>query len=85
MQQQSDRPLHILRMEGLEAKTKRSKSALYDIQNPRSPRFDPTFPQRLRLGPRTVGWFEHEVDAWLLSRQSLTPRLAAEDGAEVSK
>ena len=61
--------VRILRMAHLEIKTKRSKSSLYDIQNPRSPHFDPTFPKRRYIGARSVGWFEHEVDAWLLSRK----------------
>lgn len=71
MNQTSERPsnVRILRMAHLKIKTKRSKSSLYDIQNPRSPRFDPTFPKRRHLGARTVGWFEHEIDAWLLSRK----------------
>lgn len=69
MQNLTHQSFRILRMKGLVAKTNRSKSALYDLQNQRSPRFDPTFPQPLRLGPRTVGWLEHEVDEWLLNRQ----------------
>lgn len=30
-------------------------------------RTDPTFPRRIQLGPRCVGFFEHEVDAWISS------------------
>jgi prophage regulatory protein len=26
------------------------------------------FPARVQLGPNSVGWFEDEVDAWVLSR-----------------
>ncbi|NCC62187.1 MAG: AlpA family transcriptional regulator [Verrucomicrobiae bacterium] len=36
-----------------------------------------TFPKPVPLGPRAVGWFEHEIDAWL--RQ----RLEARDGREM--
>ncbi len=24
-----------------------------------------TFPQPVKLGPRSIGWFEHEIDEWL--------------------
>jgi prophage regulatory protein len=26
------------------------------------------FPKRIRLGPNSVAWFEHEIDAWLEAR-----------------
>jgi len=26
------------------------------------------FPAPIEIGTRSVGWFEHEVDAWLASR-----------------
>jgi len=29
-----------------------------------------TFPKSLPLGPRSVGWLEHEIDAWLQVRIS---------------
>jgi prophage regulatory protein len=28
----------------------------------------PGFPSRVPLGPRAVGYFEHELDQWLVSR-----------------
>ena len=27
-----------------------------------------SFPKQISLGPRAVGWLEHEVDAWLVGR-----------------
>lgn len=45
-----------------------ARSTLYDIQNPKSSRFDPTFPAKVRLSGRAVGWFWVEVQAWLKSR-----------------
>lgn len=30
------------------------------------------FPRRVRLGPNSVGWYEHEVEAWLASRSTDT-------------
>lgn len=26
------------------------------------------FPKRIRLGPQSVGWLEHEIDNWLAQR-----------------
>ena len=31
------------------------------------------FPTGVRLGERAVGWYEHDVDAWLASRMSNAP------------
>jgi len=27
-----------------------------------------TFPKQISLGPRAVGWLEHEIDAWIAAR-----------------
>ena len=43
-----------------------SKSKLFELANPNSPRFDATFPARIRIGS-TVGWLENEIEAWVLS------------------
>ena len=31
------------------------------------------FPARVQLAPNSVGWFESDVEAWLVSRQRVTP------------
>lgn len=46
-----------------------SRSTIFEIANTASPRHDPSFPRRVRLGSRSVGWFEHELVAWLESKQ----------------
>lgn len=49
-----------------------SRAKLYELQDPGSPRFDPTFPRPVRLGasPRgAVGWWTNEIEAWLESRR----------------
>ena len=40
-----------------------------DWENPKSKRYDPTFPKKVRFGSRYVGYFFDEVDAWMNSRQ----------------
>ena len=46
-----------------------SRSTLADLQNRNSPRFDETFPAKVRLGKRAVGWFLADIEAWLNGRQ----------------
>ncbi|HGN1756111.1 TPA: helix-turn-helix transcriptional regulator [Proteus mirabilis] len=48
-----------------------ARSTLYDWINPKSPRYDPTFPKQKRLGRQSVGWVESEINDWLLNRQSV--------------
>lgn len=31
---------------------------------------DPTFPRKIRISPRCVGWTRAQLDAWLQSKQS---------------
>lgn len=58
--------LTILRRRDLEARIGLSRSTLYDRLNPRSPRYDASFPTPIRLGNgAAVGWLAHEVDDWL--------------------
>lgn len=63
-------PFIILRMPEVTARTGLSKSTIYDKLDPKSPRFDPTFPQRRKLGTSAVGWVQSEIEAWLIARQT---------------
>ncbi|HCB0456063.1 TPA: AlpA family phage regulatory protein [Klebsiella quasipneumoniae subsp. quasipneumoniae] len=53
----------------LQKKTGIARSTIYDWINPKSPRYDGTFPKQLRLGNQSVGWLESEVDQWILQRE----------------
>lgn len=44
------------------------RSTLYDWINPKSPRYDPTFPKKIKLGKSSIGWLLSEITAWLDSR-----------------
>ncbi|AYZ51711.1 MULTISPECIES: AlpA family phage regulatory protein [Enterobacteriaceae] len=61
--------IRILRIRAVVNKTGIARSTIYDWINPKSPRYDPTFPKQRRLGMQSVGWLESELDAWLLERQ----------------
>lgn len=60
----STAPRRALRVPAACAKVGKGKSWLYDISNPKSPRFDPTFPKALHIGGNTL-FLEHEIDRWI--------------------
>ncbi|WP_229288167.1 helix-turn-helix transcriptional regulator [Burkholderia pseudomallei] len=55
--------LRILRMKQLIERTRLSRATLYVLMAS-----DPTFPPKIKLTARTVGWLESGVDAWIASR-----------------
>jgi len=61
--------LSILRRRQLQARIGLGRSSIYDKLNPKSKNHDPTFPRMVSLGARSVGWYAHEVDAWLAGRR----------------
>ncbi|TGC57581.1 hypothetical protein C9E92_00700 [Salmonella enterica subsp. enterica serovar Wilhelmsburg] len=58
----------MLRLPAVILKTGIARATIYDWLNPKSPRYDPTFPRRRLLGKQSVGWIESEIDEWLLQR-----------------
>ncbi len=42
---------------------------------------DRQFPAPLQLTAHSVGWLEHDIDHWILSRPSTSPQTKAEEGA----
>lgn len=60
-------PVSILRRRDLEKRLRLSRTTIYDKINPKSPRYDETFPKPIRLGNGSaVGWIEYEVDEYLI-------------------
>ena len=72
MAQLLQRALVILRRKQLEERIGIKRSSIYDKLDPKSKNYDPTFPRTVSLGARSVGWYEHEVETWLASRQRST-------------
>lgn len=68
--------LSILRRKQVEARTGLSRTTIYDRINPKSPRYDATFPKPISLGAGAVGWLEHEISAWLTSRVEASRKAA---------
>ncbi|CAI0887526.1 helix-turn-helix transcriptional regulator [Serratia fonticola] len=61
--------IKVLRIRAVVNKLGIARSTIYDWINPKSPRYDATFPKQRRLGMQSVGWLESELDTWLLQRQ----------------
>jgi predicted DNA-binding transcriptional regulator AlpA len=57
------RALSVLRMRQLIQRTGLPRSSVYNLISK-----DPTFPRKIQLSARSVGFFEHEVEAWLALR-----------------
>lgn len=62
--------VRILRLPAVIHKTGIARATIYDWLNPKSQRYDPTFPKKRKLGKQSVGWLESEIDEWLLQRNS---------------
>ncbi|CAM6607113.1 MULTISPECIES: AlpA family transcriptional regulator [Enterobacteriaceae] len=65
----SSSTVKILRINALTQKLGIARSTIYDWINPKSIRYDRTFPKQRRLGNQSVGWLESEVDQWILQRE----------------
>ncbi|EMO4509884.1 MULTISPECIES: helix-turn-helix transcriptional regulator [Klebsiella/Raoultella group] len=70
--------IKILRISSVVNKIGVSRSTIYDWINPKSPRYDATFPKQRRLGMQSVGWLESELDEWLLKRHLASSTTIAE-------
>ncbi|WP_230958622.1 helix-turn-helix transcriptional regulator [Burkholderia territorii] len=55
--------LRLLRMKQMVERTNLSRATLYALAHT-----DPTFPRKIKLTERTVGYIEQEVEQWILSR-----------------
>ena len=55
-------PLRLMRLPEVKAVTGLSRSTIYKTVS------EGTFPRPVRINQRAVGWWEHEVQAWLAER-----------------
>lgn len=60
--------IRILRLKQVLELTGLSRSTVYDLLNPKSPRHDASFPRSIQLTQSSVGWIASEVNAWIESR-----------------
>lgn len=54
--------LRILRRKDVEKKVKLCQATIYTKMN------NGSFPKSIKLGPKTVGWIESEIDDWILEK-----------------
>ena len=50
--------------------TQLSRTTLYDKMNPKSKRYDESFPRPIKLSLNAIGWFEQDIIDWLNSKKS---------------
>lgn len=60
----------VLRLKQVQEKTGLARSTIYDRLNPRSARFDNSFPKPFKIGLSAVGWLESGIDEWISKRAS---------------
>lgn len=66
MVRQLDGALRILRLKDLIERTKLSRATLYTLMAS-----DQTFPKKIKLTARSIGFLESEVNAWIEARVQL--------------
>ena len=54
-----------IRMQDVKKMIGVSRSTGYDWINPKSPRFDNSFPKPVRLGINSIAWVDSELEDWL--------------------
>jgi prophage regulatory protein len=59
----------VIRLPEIKAQTGLSRSSIYNKLNPKSKHYDPSFPSPIKLGMRSIGFYSHEVLAWIESRR----------------
>lgn len=58
----------VLRLKHVQERVGLGRSTIYDRMNPKSTRYDSTFPRPIKLGIAAIGWIEAEIDVWIKSR-----------------
>ena len=53
---------HVMQRVGL------SRSTIYDRINPKSSRYDESFPKPIKIGASAIGWIETSIREWIESR-----------------
>lgn len=81
--------LRILRFRQVVSKLGLARSTIYDKLDPKSPRYDPTFPRPITLGSsekvQAVGFVESELDSWLVRQIEQSRKAALGDDSNASQ
>ncbi|ELK4826546.1 TPA: helix-turn-helix transcriptional regulator [Pseudomonas aeruginosa] len=60
--------IRVLRLRHVTAQLGISRSAVYDWMDPKSPRYDSTFPKPIRLGKASIGWLLADIERFIATR-----------------
>lgn len=60
--------IRLIRMRQLTEMLAICRSSIYEKLNPKSPRFDPSFPRPIKLGQSTIAFEHSAVEQWLHQR-----------------
>ena len=71
MNTEPKKALQILRMAEVTRRVGLSKSTIYDRINPKSTRYDDTFPKPIKIGLSAIGWLDEHINSWIESRVAL--------------
>lgn len=59
----------LLRITAVIERTGLSRSTIYDKMNPKSRRYDPSFPKKKRISENAVGWLESDLSIWISEKK----------------
>ncbi|MBF8651808.1 AlpA family phage regulatory protein [Pseudomonas putida] len=65
MYDRESKPKRLIRLPTVVERVGLKKGAIEDRLNPASPRYDETFPKKVKIGKNSVAWLEEEVDFWI--------------------
>lgn len=71
MNTEPKKAMQILRMAEVTRRVGLSKSTIYDRINPKSTRYDDTFPKPIKIGLSAIGWLDEHINSWIESRITL--------------
>lgn len=58
-------PVRLIRLPQVVDRVGLKKGAIEDRLNPSSPRYDATFPRKIKIGRNSVAWLESEIEFWI--------------------
>lgn len=71
MSTEPSQSLRVLRLRHVIQRVGLSRSTIYDRINPKSSRYDESFPKPIKIGASAIGWIESSISEWIESRMEL--------------
>ncbi|KAA0973778.1 AlpA family transcriptional regulator [Pseudomonas sp. ANT_J28] len=68
MSTEPSQSLRVLRLRHVIQRVGLSRSTIYDRINPKSSRYDESFPKPIKIGASAIGWIESSISEWIESR-----------------